>query len=351
MAGLFQTSIVRPSVPIDFSQAYDASSLKGQNVFITGGAMGIGQSLAIGFAEAGAYVTIADLSVKDGIETFASLLRKGLSVQFVKTDVTSWASLVNAFKTALEFGPNKTIDIVIPNAGVGGQLLPTWLENAPLDAAGDPLPVVHKALDINLEAVYNTAHLALYYFKKQPGPNKDLDKQIIFVSSMAGFSSMTNAAEYASSKWGVRGLFRSFRGAHKILGEGLPLVRTNMINPGFIRTQSESLALISAAEAGYANLNQVTQGFHSLVDEGKMQMGKPSDVADVVLRLASDKTIIGRGVSINAGVNFDLGDDTERSGWRRIEHSRKQRRKRRQRMERPSTKHQQPQLKPLRFGP
>jgi hypothetical protein len=58
-------------------------------------------------------------------------------------------------------------------------------------------------------------------------------------------------------------------------------------------------------------LNIVTQEFHTLEDEGKMKMGRPSDVADVVLRICSDRSIIGRAVSINAGATFDLGDDPE----------------------------------------
>jgi hypothetical protein len=55
----------------------------------------------------------------------------------------------------------------------------------------------------------------------------------------------------------------------------------------------------------------VTHEHHHLEDSGKMRMGRPSDVADVVLRLCADQAIIGRGVSINAGAVFDLGDDTE----------------------------------------
>ena len=55
----------------------------------------------------------------------------------------------------------------------------SWLDETELNEAGDPKPVRQKVVDVNLDAVYNTAHLALYYFKKFPG-SKESDKQIVF---------------------------------------------------------------------------------------------------------------------------------------------------------------------------
>src|SRR6201999_3485017 len=115
-----------------------------------------------------------------------------------------------AFKAALDFGPEKTLDIVIPAAGIGGTITKAWLDDPELNEAGDPKPAPRRVLDINLDGVWNTTNLALYYFKKFPG-QKESDKQIIFVSSMAGYSSMTGTSGYCTSKWGVRGLFRALR--------------------------------------------------------------------------------------------------------------------------------------------
>jgi NAD(P)-dependent dehydrogenase (short-subunit alcohol dehydrogenase family) len=281
----------RHSKPVNFSEKYDTASLKDKNVLITGGSTGIGQGCVIGLAEAGAYVTIADVNEKDANETVSNLTKNGHKAQFVKTDVCSWESLVEAFKSAVQFGPEKTLDIVIPAAGIGGIVTKTWLDNPELNEAGDPKPVPTKVVDVNLDGVFYTAHVALYYFKKFPGP-KESDKQIIFVSSMAGYSSMTGVAPYCTSKWGVRGLFRSLRGAHRILGDDLPTLRCNLLAPGYVKTP-------------------MTRELWEYEEKGLMKMANVSDVVDVVLRICADQDILGRALSVNAGMNYDLGDDPD----------------------------------------
>lgn len=267
----------RESKPVVFSDAFDTATLKDQNVLITGGATGIGAGCVAGFAKAGAYVTVADVNESDAAQAVQELTSAGHKVQFVKTDVTSWASQVGAFKAALAFGPHQTLDIVVPNAGVGGPLLKDWVGDeggARLDEAGDPLPVARPAMNVNIDGVYSTAHLALHYFKQFPG-RKEVDKQIVFVASMAGFSSMTGAPDYCTSKWAVRGLFRSFRGAQRILGEDLPVLRCNMICPGYVKTP-------------------LTKELWEVAEKGQMRMADVSDVVDVVLRIAAVPGIIGK---------------------------------------------------------
>jgi 5'-hydroxyaverantin dehydrogenase len=273
-ASYFQPFVIdRPSKPVDFDEKYDTASLKGKNVLVTGGSTGIGQGCIIGLAEAGAYVTIADLNERDANETVANLTKNGHKAQFIETDVCSWESLVKAFKSALEFGPEQTLDIVIPAAGIGGGNLKSWLDKTELNEPGDPKPVRQKVVDVNLDGVFNTAHLALYYFKKFPG-RKDSDKQIVFVSSMAGYSSMTGVPGYGTSKWGVRGLFRSLRGAHRILGDDHPTLKCNLIAPGYVKTP-------------------MTKQYWELEEKGQMKMAQVSDVVDVVLRLCANRNIIG----------------------------------------------------------
>jgi 5'-hydroxyaverantin dehydrogenase len=130
-----------PSVPIDFSKPCNRASLRGKSALVTGGATGIGQGCAAGLAAAGAYVTIADVNEKDAKETVEKLTQEGLHVQFVRTDVSSWESLVEAFKAAVAFGPDQTLDIVIPAAGIGGTRLLDWLNDPKVDEGGDPKPV------------------------------------------------------------------------------------------------------------------------------------------------------------------------------------------------------------------
>jgi 5'-hydroxyaverantin dehydrogenase len=189
----------RRTEKIDFSKTYSTSSLKGQSVVVTGGATGIGQGSAIAFAEAGALVTIADLNEKDAKKTVDELSAQGHKIQFIKTDVTSWSDLVAAFKSAIAFGGG--LDIVLAAAGISnaGAGNGRWLDEGGKDENGDPLPVPTKVLAVNGDAVFNTAHLAMYYFRENPAP-VERSKQIIFVASMAGYSSMTGVMDYATSK-------------------------------------------------------------------------------------------------------------------------------------------------------
>ena len=85
---------------------------------------------------------------------------------------------------------------------------------------------------------------------------------------------MTGVAGYCTSKWGVRGLFRSLRGAHRLLGEGQPTLKCNLIAPGYVKTP-------------------MTKNLWALEEKGQMKMAQVSDVVDVVLRLCADRNIIG----------------------------------------------------------
>ncbi|KAF2420285.1 NAD(P)-binding protein [Tothia fuscella] len=262
-----------PTEKIDFSESYDTSTLKGKSVLVTGGATGIGQDAAKAFAEAGAYVTIADINEKDAGETVEALTSKGLKAQFIKTDVSSWEALVAAFKATITFSPEKTVDIVVPAAGLANGGTRRWLDDPQLNEQGDPLPVKNKVLSINFDAVFNTTNLALYYFKQSPGTTL-ATKQIIFVASMGGYTSMTGVLDYCSSKWGVRGLFRALRGAGGVLGEGKPKVRCNLIAPTYVKTN-------------------MTKGFWEYMEKAGVKLAEVSDCTDVILRMASDEKVNG----------------------------------------------------------
>lgn len=188
--------------------------------------------------------------------------------------MTDWSSQVNAFKTAVEFSPSKTIDLVIPNAGLasGGNWL--WLAETPVDSNGDPTPPPTKIVDVNYMAVYNTAHLAIYYFKTHLGTDLSYSKQIIFVSSMAGYTSMHGVMDYGSSKWAVRGLFRTLKDMPLFLGEGMPKFRVNLIAPGWVRTAMTAAIVDRLQESGQT-------------------VAEVSDVVHVALRMAVDDDVQG----------------------------------------------------------
>lgn len=86
---------------------------------------------------------------------------------------------------------------------------------------------------------------------------------------------MTLVLDYASSKWGVRGLFRGLRGAPGVLGEGMPAVRCNLIAPIWVRTP-------------------MTARLMDMIEKMGHSIAEPSDAVWVVMRMCADQKVIGR---------------------------------------------------------
>ena len=90
--------------------------LKGKNALITGGAQGIGKSIALAMAKEGAGIGIADINLESAQTTADEINALGVKSLALKLDVSrqeNVAEAFNAFKT--EFG---TLDILINNAGI-----------------------------------------------------------------------------------------------------------------------------------------------------------------------------------------------------------------------------------------
>jgi 5'-hydroxyaverantin dehydrogenase len=255
-------------------------------------------------------VTIADLNQDAGIALVKELTDKGLqyvyeitqskqfglcestqwtnvfdsnwynSAQFVKCDVTSWDDITNAFKLALGFSPDKTVDIVMPNAGIATAGLQYWLNNTEYDSSkpesDTPPPPPQKVIDINYHAVFNTVHAAIWYFKNFPGTDLSYSKNLVFVSSMAGYNHMPGSVCYNSAKFGVRGIFWSLRNIDNLLGDGKPKFRANLIAPTYINTN-------------------MTRGLKERVKEttSPIRVAEVSDVVHVVMRMVSDESVKG----------------------------------------------------------
>src|SRR5512136_2904703 len=98
-----------------------ASEYQGKVVLVTGGSYGIGRAAAIGFAQRGAKVAIADLDVKRGEETLRRIKEAGGEAIFIKTDVSS-ESDVKALveKTIRTYGK---LDCAFNNAGIHKQFV------------------------------------------------------------------------------------------------------------------------------------------------------------------------------------------------------------------------------------
>lgn len=213
----------------------DWNLLEHRSVLITGGASGLGEATTRKFHSHGAYVTVADLQDQAG-EKLAQEL--GDRVTFVHCDTTNWESSAAAFKHAANSAPSRTIDIVIPFAGLDGErrgLVDLVLDQPAPSLDGDPTPTRpgHRAIDVNLIGEYVTTYLALHYFRLPPANNQQqkFKKSLILISSLTAYMDLPYNTGYATSKYGVRGMFRSIRSQ-----AGKVNARINNIAPGYVLT-------------------------------------------------------------------------------------------------------------------
>lgn len=291
----------------------DWNSVRGRSVLITGGASGLGEATATCFAQHGAYVTIADISTEQGQQLAEKL---GETVTFVHCDTTDWASSVAAFKHCAQFGPFKTIDIVVLFAGLGGEqksLVDLVLEQPAPTLEGDPTPArpAHKALDVNLVGVYISTYLALHYFRLPSLQPQSFRKSLVLVSSLMAYVDGAYNTGYATSKFGVRGLFRSLRSqTHKINA------RINNIAPGYVLTplvqrvhqiQDPSEKSKAAGRVlPWSPIEYVVQSvMKCAVDEhtnGELEIHAPQAVADI---------FAGRTFAIMPSGSIDMDEDVD----------------------------------------
>lgn len=130
-----------------------------------------------------------------------------LRAKFVFTDVTSWKSQVEAFKTAIASSPSKSLDTVVAAAGIAGTNVDTTTSaNGNEDDPPEPATLCIK---VNLFGVYYTNQLAIHYMGRKSNDTDDIGKifggtavrsdkdkldgnpkSIILVGSLAGYHSI-----------------------------------------------------------------------------------------------------------------------------------------------------------------
>ncbi|KAJ3502863.1 hypothetical protein NM208_g16636 [Fusarium decemcellulare] len=125
------TETTRMSPPVDTSLPYDASSLAGKTILITGGALGLGANFARYWASHGANLMIGDINAEAGQQLVAELRTQypKAAHHFFDCDVTDWDSQVAFFKAAASASPHGGIDIVVANAGINDPKANRHFEN------------------------------------------------------------------------------------------------------------------------------------------------------------------------------------------------------------------------------
>lgn len=185
---------------------------------VTGGASGLGEATARGFAAGGANVTILDRDSERGQAVAADI-----GGYFVQTDVTNEDSVAAAMTFAVE--KMGKINAAVNCAGIA-LAIKTLGRDGP-----HPLETFQRTLDINLVGSFNVSRLAAEVMaKNQPAPD-GARGVIINTASVAAFDGQKGQAAYAASKGGIVGL--SLPMARDLASTG---IRVMAIAPGIFLT-------------------------------------------------------------------------------------------------------------------
>lgn len=184
-----------------------------RNIFITGGASGIGRAVARHFGDRGWFVSIADIN-EAGMQDTLGLIPGGFkySHRLDVRDREAWDVALESAATAA----GSRIDVVVNNAGIGtgGHLAELSVEE------------IDRCLDINLRGVLYGAQAAYPYLKKTaPG------SALVNIASAAGITGGSGMSVYSATKFGVRGITESLDPEWAPDG-----IKVADICPGFIDT-------------------------------------------------------------------------------------------------------------------
>ncbi len=253
--------------------------VEGKVAMVTGAASGIGRACAETLAREGAFVVLTDIQDAKGQETLAAITKAGGKAKYRHQDVTSeaeWVEVIGEIEKA-----NGRLDILVNNAGiaVGGFITELKLEDWRRQQA------------VNVESVFLGTKAALGLMRKNRAGS------IINISSIAGLRGSAMLSAYCASKGAVRLFSKAAAMECATLKDG---VRVNSVHPGIIDTPIWIGFPGSPPGANAApDLDAITA---MRVPLGTT--GKPADIANAVLYLASDESryVTGEEMVIDGGL-------------------------------------------------
>lgn len=247
--------------------------LAGKTAIVTGAARGIGEGIALKFAEHGASVAftyVSDSSAEKAAALETKLNGLGVKAKAYKSNAGEFSQCETFVNDVLkEFG---TVDICVNNAGISK-------DNLLLRLTPDQWDEVIK---VNLNSVfYMTKQVIRPMMKAKSG-------SIINMSSIIGEMGNAGQSSYAASKSGIIGFTKSVA---KELGSRN--IRCNAIAPGFVETDMTSYLKEGGADKYKAG-----------IPLGRF--ASTEDIANVTLFLASDmgSYITGQTISVCGGLNI-----------------------------------------------
>ena len=243
--------------------------LKGKTAVITGGARGIGKSIAVKYAQNGANIVISDMASPEQMQEVVKELEAfGVKAKAFQSDVTDYDAVKKLLDDVVaEFG---SLDIVVNNAGI--------TKDMPIIAMKEKDYM--DVINVNQKGVFNMLkHSSVIMLKQKSG-------RIINMASVVGVMGNAGQVNYSASKAAVIGMTKSV--AKELSSRG---ITCNAIAPGFI--QSAMTDKLNDAQKN-AMLSMIPL----------KKFGQPEDVANTALFLASELSsyLTGQVICVDGGM-------------------------------------------------
>ena len=236
---------------------------------VTGGSRGIGRSVCIRLAQAGAYIYVNYINNEAAAQETLRLIReKGGDGVVCRFDVADAEATHNAVLGIVQ--QNKRLDILINNAGVSLDGLLVRMRESDVD----------RQINTNLKgAIYCCRAVSRHMIRQRWG-------RIVMITSVVAEAGNAGQAAYAASKAGIAGLTKSV--AREL---GSRNICVNAVSPGFIETNMTADLAPAAREKVR---EQIPLG----------RFGLPEDVAGIVAFLVSEEAsyITGQIIRVNGGL-------------------------------------------------
>ncbi len=244
--------------------------LEGKIAVVTGGAQGIGQSVAATLAREGADIVVVDIDASRCQETVTMVESEGRRALALGVNVGEWDQVKSMADRVLQEW--KRIDILVNNAGITRDGLLMRMKEEDWQAV----------LQVNLTGTFFCSKAIL------PAMSKQRSGRIVNIASIVGVIGNVGQANYAASKAAVIGLTKTV--AREYASRN---VTVNAVAPGFIDT---AMTRHLSSDIQESLLNQIPA----------KRLGQVSDVAEAVCFLSSERAgyITGHVLHVNGGMHM-----------------------------------------------